>query len=261
MPTQRPSLGLAPALPGIVLVIVIAWALAAVLMLTGTLLNAREIKDDVTVINNQVSPIEKDLQSVALAAETVRISSDINAAAQPLSGQATQILQAANRINTTARSILTTAGSINQTARQINTTVTQIHGTVISIAGAVQAIGANVGSIFSRVQTIGGRVASIHALVGRQGATDASSIAGNVQRIQSTFVALEPVVVSIDRAGQTGGGQAINGRADRAIALAVGIKSDFDQILATVGEINKHANSIDCSKLINFGGPTQSCNQ
>lgn len=261
MPTQRPSLGLAPALPGIVLVVVIAWALAAVLMLTGTLLNAREIDDDVTVINSQVSPIEKDLQYVALAAETVRISADINTAAQPLSGQATQILAAANRINTTARSILTTAGSINQTAHQINNTVTQIHGTVISIAGAVQGIGADVGSIFGLVQSIGGHVASIHALVGRQNSTDPRSINNTVSRIQETFVTLEPIVVSIDRAGNTGGVAAINGRADRAIALAQGIKSDFDQILATVGEINKHANSIDCSKLINFGGPTQSCNR
>ena len=295
MPTQRPTLGLAPALPGIVLVIVIAWALAAVLMLTGTLINAREIKDDVDVINGQVSPIEKDLQSVALAAKTVDISSGINAAAKPLSAQATQILQAAQRIDATARSILNTAGTINQTAKTINNTVRQIEANVITINGRVQAIGGLVGSIFSRVQTIGGRVASIHNLVGRQGATDASSIAGNVQRILRTATDLDPVVQSIDQGGSTGGVAAINVRADRAIAGAAGIKSDFDQILANVGfgfingapdhgtpshaAIHGHANSIDCSRLLNdaivglpaipplipapvglVGGPTAYCN-
>jgi hypothetical protein len=279
VPTQRPTLGLAPALPGIVLVIVIAWALAAVLILTGTLINAREIKDDVTVINNQVSPIDKDLQSVALAAQTVDISSRINTAAQPLTGQAAQIISAARRIDTSARSILNTAGSINQTVHQINGTVVHIEGTVVSIHGAVEAIGGDVGSIFGLVEQIGARVANIHRLVGTQNATGDQSIHANVQRILQTFVDLDPVTMSIDS-----GVAAINGRADRAIGLAAGIKSDFDQILAQVGtdisqnSILGHANSIDCSRLLNtaivglpaippilpapvnlLGGPTQSC--
>ena len=296
MPTQRPTLGLAPALPGIVLVIVIAWALAAVLILTGTLVNAREIKDDVDVINGQVSPIEKDLRYVALAGQTVDISGRINAAAQPLTGQATQILQAARRIDATARSILNTAGTINQTVHTINNTVRQIEGTVIVINGRVQAIGGLVGSIFSRVQTIGGRVASIHNLVGRQGATDRFSIAGNVQRILTTATNLDPVVQDINAGGSTGGVRGINERADRAIAGAASIKSDFDQILANVGfgfingapdhgtpshaAIHGHANSINCAALLNqavvglpaipplipapvnlVGGPTDYCNR
>ncbi len=252
MPTQRASLGLAPALPGIVLVIVIAWALAAVLMLTGTLLNAREIKDDVTVINSQVSPIDQDLKSVALAAETVKISAAINVAAQPLTGQATQILQAARRIDASARTILTTAGQINQTARQINGTVTQINGTVVSINGKVAAIGGAVGSISGLVASIGGRVASIHNAVGSRG-TSSDSISGNViRRIQPDFASLAPVVDRIDTAAPAGGVKGINRRADLAISGASGIKSDFDKILAGVGEINKHANSINCAPLLFF---------
>ena len=296
MPTQRPSLGLAPALPGIVLVIVIAWALAAVLMLTGTLINAREINDTVGVINSQVSPIEKDLRYVALAARTVEISGRINAAAQPLSGQANQILGAANRINATARSILNTAGTINQTVRQINTTVRSIQGNVISISGAVAAIGGNVGSIFGRVQSIGGQVASIRRLVGPQNARD-QSINANVARISGTFNRLEPLVRGIYTQNVTGGVFAINVRGDRLISTVAPIKSDFVGILQQVGSgnpaaghgatIHGHANSIDCAPLLNSqqqplplnqifgilggafanpfaapaGGPTNYCNQ
>ena len=43
MRERKATLGLAPILPGLVLVVIIVWALAAVLMLTGTLVNAREI--------------------------------------------------------------------------------------------------------------------------------------------------------------------------------------------------------------------------
>ena len=268
MPTQRPTLGLAPALPGIVLVIVIAWALAAVLMLTGTLINAREIKDDVSVINSQVSPIEKDLRYVALAAKTVDLTVRINAAAQPLTGQANQILSAARRINTTARSILATAENINQTVRQINRTVISIQGNVISISGAVAAIGADVSSIFGRVQTIGARVASIHRLVGPPRATD-QSINANATRILGEFERIEPLTRSIYTQGPSGGVFAINLRADRGISGLAGIKSDFDQIFAQVGAgspaghvqngivtIHGHANSIDCAPLLNTQSPS-----
>ena len=46
MKPLRPGL-----LPVIMLVVVIAWALFAVLMLTGTLISAQQIEDRVTVIN------------------------------------------------------------------------------------------------------------------------------------------------------------------------------------------------------------------
>ncbi|HEV2769771.1 MAG TPA: hypothetical protein VGV40_06250, partial [Solirubrobacteraceae bacterium] len=58
------TLGMAPALPGIVLVVVIVWALAAVLMLTTTLINAREIDDTIPLITNQTSPIDKDTDDI-----------------------------------------------------------------------------------------------------------------------------------------------------------------------------------------------------
>ena len=78
-------------LAGIALVIVIAWALAAVMMLTGTLIAAQQIDDRVATILGEVSPIDDDLDSVKLAQETDRIAKDILTAAEPLSGQLDQV--------------------------------------------------------------------------------------------------------------------------------------------------------------------------
>lgn len=292
MRERRATLGLAPALPGLILVLVIFWALAAVLMLTGTLINAREIDDDVRVINKQVQPIDKELDSVKLAAKTAKISDRIRVAAQPLSSQATQIIRAATSIDKTARSILGTAGSINETARainanarSINATVTSINGNVVSINDQVSSINRNVASIGGLVGGIGGDVTSINARVGsifgRVGPTSGArggSINETVRNIRSSFVSLAASdggtnvgrVSSIER-GVTG----INRRADAANRAAPTIKSDFEGILDDVGfgitptgpdhgsggdvGIHGHANSIDCSSLINIFGPTQYC--
>jgi len=154
------TLGLATMLPGLMLVIVIFWALAAVLMLTGTLINAREIEDTVEVINGEVSStdgIDKDLDSVKELEQTRRTVASIRDAADPLTGQADQIIAAATAINRSARSILSTAGSINSTAKSINSTV-------LSINASVNSIGASVVQINQRVNSIGASVTSINSL-------------------------------------------------------------------------------------------------
>jgi len=260
MPTRRPSLGTAPLLPGILLVIIIFWALAAVLMLTGTLINAREIKDTVDVINSQVQPIDKDLDSVKLAGETVKISGGIDKAAKPLSRQATQVNSAAKAINTTAQKILVTAGSINRIVKQINGTataingqVTSINGTVVSINGTVNAIGGNVSSISGKVSSIGGSVGSINsrarrirAGVGPINASGGTTINGLVGSILRTFKPLNRTVENIesgssafDTVSRGGGDQDgvdnINRRAQTAIGSIGLIKADFDGILGNVG--------------------------
>src|SRR5918997_1791515 len=244
------TLGLAPALPGLLLVIVIFWALAAVLMLTGTLINAREIEDDVAVINNQVTPIDEDLDNIKLAAETNRIATRIREAATPLTGQLDDVISAAQSIDRRASSILATAGDINETAVAINANVTSIGGSVVSIHDTVQSIGANVDSIHGTVRSIFANVVNIFSTVGPAGATD-RSIRGNVRRILRTFVALRPEVNSIDR-----GVSAINRRADRAADVVRGLHSDLSRVDTQVGVnhrsgsgfgIHGHANSIDCA--------------
>lgn len=265
-------MGLATMLPGLVLVILIFWALAAVLMLTGTLINAREIEDTVDVINTQVSPIDEELNNVKVLEETTRSTTKILAAAEPLSGQADQIIGAAGRIDKNAKSILGTAGSINKTAKSIN-------GTVNSINGSVNSIGSSVVSINGTVNSIGGKVASINRLagsiltfVGPPNATDATSIQASVNRILGSLGNIDRDTKSIDP-----GVAAINLRASKGIVEVRGIDDDFDGILANVGfglagggpdhgtpgdaEIHGHANSIDCSPLVNIAGPTSYCNR
>ena len=264
------TLGLSTMLPGLVLVILIFWALAAVLMLTGTLINAREIDETVDVINQQVAAsdgIDEDLDNVKLAAETNRLTIRIRRRAAPLTGQANQIIRAASSIDRTADSILSTAGSINDTAGSINSTVrsiggnvSSINGTVVSIHGLVQGIGADVFAINRTARSIDQRVGPVNA-------TGGTSINASVRRILSDLTGVNTEVRQIDR-----GVAAINGRADRAIAGARGIKGDFVGILTQVGlgspaghrsgggaGIHGHANSIDCAALINLVGATQYC--
>ena len=263
------TLGLATMLPGLVLVIIIFWALAAVLMLTGTLINAREIDNTVDVINEQVSEtggVDKDLDNVKELVQTEKSVERIRDAADPLTGQADQVISAAGAINKNAKSILGTAGAINSTAKSINSTVRSINGSVNSIGASVVQINQRVNSIGANVFSINAKGKSILAAVGPPGATDSTSIKASVSRILRTFVTLEPVTRSIDngRAGAPlgiSGVAAINRRADLAINLAKGIHSDLDTVEGAVTKIDAHANSIDCAPLVNIAGPTQSCSR
>ena len=268
------TLGLSTMLPGLILVLVIFWALAAVLMLTGTLINAREIDETVDVINEQVAAsdgIDEDLDNVKLAAETNRIAAKIRRRAAPLTGQANQVITAAKSIDGKVDSILSTAGSINDTATSINSTVTSINSNVNSINSTVVSIHGLVEGIGADVFAINGLADSIFAKVGAADASSGSSIRASVGRILSDLTGVNTEVGQIDR-----GVAAINRRGDRAIAGARGIKGDFEGILTQVGlgsaaghqsggagkaGIHGHANSIDCAALINVVGATQYCNR
>ena len=271
--TEERKIGLGPGLAGFILVVVIAWALAAVLMLTGTLTNARQINQRVKVIDAWAPPVKQNLSSVALAARTGRISAQINQAAQPLSGELSQVLVNADAINKKvglilghAHSINGTVNSINSNARQINASVHGINGTVHSINSNVQSIGASVSSIGASVDSIHARVSTIQGAVGPIAATDSSingdigSINGDIGSINGDFGGILSNVISIrDRLSLA------SDKVAGIINLAGAIKSDFDKVLAGLGTalgtatIVGHANSIDCSRLINALGPTRGC--
>jgi len=291
---EERTIGLGSGLAGVVLVIVIAWALAAVLMLTGTLTNARQINRRVKLVNAQVGPIDNNLASVKLAGRTGRIAKKIDLAAEPLSGELNQVITTAGSINTKVGSILskaqsingvvtainTTAKAINANANAINATVHSINATVhsinanaLSINATAHSINSNVHSINSHVQAIGGSVASIggsvasirarvvaiQGVVGPARATD-RSINANANRIYGN---LGKILTTANAARH--GIMGINQRADVVIRLVRALKGDFDIILAGVGTalntptILGHANSIDCSRLLNFLGPTTGC--
>ena len=262
----RGERGLAPAL----LVIVIAWALAAVLMLTGTILSAQRIERDVGSIVGSTSSIDNDLDSIRLAKKTTRISEDILTAAEPLVGQLDQVVVSARSIDREARSILDNAEeingdvfaindvagsindevhSINATAGSINETVTSILGNARDIESTAGSINASAGSINASVQSIGGSVVGIN---GRLGGT-----------------LNEGRTIDVGVAG-------INVRASRAIRRVAPIRSDLIDVLDQVGRppgaaghdggttIHGHANSIDCevSRALRILPPnTNTCGQ
>lgn len=266
MRERRITLGLAPALPAIVLVVVIAWALAAVLLLTGTLVNAREIDDTIPLINDDLGPIDQELDHVERAVETARITDQIREAAAPLNDQAQEVLVEARSIDRRLGSILGRAGSINETAKaingrvgsigtkvgSINSKVVSINDTVDSIEGSVLAINSNVSSIGRRVSSIGGHVGSIGT---------------SVDSILVSFVGIDEETRSID----PGLDRASARRAQPGIELGALIKGDFGRVRTLVGEgsqaghstagpgsIHGHANSIDCAPLL---GGTPYCGQ
>lgn len=180
---------------GLTLVIVVAWALAAVFMLTQTTVAASQIDRRVETIVTEVSAIDEDTSALTVTESINEKAAGILAAAKPLDGQLDTIIGVVGSIDASAVSILDTA----------------------------EAIGGNVDSIRSTAGSINGTVDSIH---------------GN-------FVALAPVVDSIQQ-----GVVAINGRADKIIAIARGIRSDSGNVLARVNDIDKHAESIDCTSAL-----------
>jgi len=236
--------GLAPA----ILILVIVWALAAVLMLTGTLVAAGQIDDSVAIIKPEVSDIGTDTEAIALAAKTARISNEIRKAAVPLTGELDDTLTAARGINTTAKSILGKAGAINTTAVAINRNVKLIGTTVSSIGSNVSAIGGTVQAINRNARSINASARSINA--------NARSINASAKGIDSSGQSILIKVKSIDPAVS-----GINNRAVVIQGVAGDLGGDLAQVRKLVGQNNgdantilNHANSIDCSNLLNISG-------
>lgn len=221
-------------LAGKILVGVIAWALGAVLMLTSTLVAAQQIDERVAVITTEVSPIDKDLDSVVLAETTNSVAREILEAAKPLSAQAGQVIDATEGIMARADSINSTAGQINSSVDSISGHVRSINANALSINGSVRAINGTAKSINETVRSINGNVGSINGTV--------KGIEGNVRSILGVATEIRgPHEVQGFGTGVAG----INRRADAVIALVQGIKSDTGNILSLVRSIDESAKSID----------------
>lgn len=153
-------------LAGASLVIVIAWALAAVLMLTGTLVAAQQIDERVFEIRNLVTDIGEGTQHVALTQEINASAAGILDAAAPLTGQLDQVIESAGSIDGTVTSILGTAGEINSVAAgQINPNVLTIGGSGAGIGGSVEQIHASFSALLPVVNSINQGVADINGRV------------------------------------------------------------------------------------------------
>ncbi len=238
-------------LPQVILVITLAWALTAVLILTGTLINAREIDRRVVYINSQLAPINQNTGYIALAGKTNVIAGKILAAVPTLAPGLQKTSADVKSINTTVNQILATAKQINTKVVAIGATVNTIHGTVTGIGSTVSGIFSVVtNSITPKLATTGRDVTSIGNSV--------SSINGHVSSILASANAIKT------------GAEGINGRVDKIQGVVDAGGNQIGPNLAAVNKlvgksptdpttINGHANDIDCSKLINLGGATKAC--
>ena len=154
---------------GIALIIVIAWALSAVLILTRTLVAAQEINNKVTDITAHLAGSKQDTSYVSQLNKTEVTASTILQNAAPLTGQleivkntAAHIQQQVDgitppvqTINATVHVIHDQVGTILATAQSINNTLTAIRNTQSSvILTDVVKIKADTSSIITNVHTI-----------------------------------------------------------------------------------------------------------
>jgi methyl-accepting chemotaxis protein len=126
-----------PALPGIMLVIVIIWALVAVIFLTGILAAANRIESRVNVINGALTPTAHKLTVLPILDDVASNANQIRDAAANLSPTIGRIGASAASIDESLKSVDNTVPSINKSAKEINASVSKIHSNVTSIASTL----------------------------------------------------------------------------------------------------------------------------
>jgi uncharacterized protein YoxC len=120
-------------LPVIALIVVLVWVVFAVAMLTGTLLSARNIDNQVVEINKVYPQVHKNLGAVPLAFETARVAGEIDKAAKPVGPAFTKVVEDVNGIQASVESILAAGGEINASVKSINAGVHSIDSVVVPI--------------------------------------------------------------------------------------------------------------------------------
>ncbi|HYN98883.1 MAG TPA: hypothetical protein VEU28_04345 [Actinomycetota bacterium] len=146
---------------GIALIIVIAWALTAVVMLTRTLVSAQAIDHKVDSITNSLGEVHDETALVAELQKTEKTSAAILQAAKPLTGMLGHVDEVAKSIDVTTKSINPNAKAINATVVSINGHVPQILATARSIEGTLSTITGQATNIRNNVNAIKGDSAEI----------------------------------------------------------------------------------------------------
>lgn len=132
---------------GLALIIVIAWALTAVVMLTRTLVSAEQIDRKVGSITGSLSEVEGETNLVEELVKTEKTAAAILDAAKP-------IPITLRTVDETAKSISTTVASIGPNATSILSTVGSINGHVASILATARSIDGTLGTITGQAVTI-----------------------------------------------------------------------------------------------------------
>jgi uncharacterized protein YoxC len=210
------------ALPGIMLVIIILWALTAVIFLTGILAAANRIESRVGQINTSLTPINSKLNTVPILTKVSDTANQIRDAASNLSPTIGRIADSASSIDGSLKQVNDAVGPINKSAKQIN-------ASVLSINQAVGTIGPGLANVRGLTGTIN---ASVHSIDGELAGT-----LNNVYDIRGR-VAL------------------VTGQADDITRSARSIKGDFDSVSAAVGvagiprTVNGNAYGIETSPIL-----------
>jgi uncharacterized protein YoxC len=147
------------ALPGIMLVIVILWALTAVIFLTGILAAANRIESRVGTINSSLTPVNSKLNTVPVLTNVTETANQIRDAAANLSPTIGRIVDSASSIDSSLKQVNDAVGPINKSAKQINGSVLLINGSVHQIAPNLVTVLGNAKSINARVHSIDGELA------------------------------------------------------------------------------------------------------
>jgi len=173
------------------LVLVLSFALFAVIMLTNTTVKATQIDDRVKKIRGEVGQVDTELTNVPQLDQTAMVAGEIDVATKNLDRQAGEIVVAAQSIDRTVSSILSNATSINGTVGSINSTLGSIQGVVRSIDGGslgsrfgAAGINTRLADIRRSVGGIKGDTGSVLAQVGLgHGGPGGNSIHGHANSI------------------------------------------------------------------------------
>jgi methyl-accepting chemotaxis protein len=243
--TVRTGLQGSSRLPKVVLAIVGVWGALAGVMLIHTLLATKQLHRRVDAITHTVSNIDQQTAAISLMQQTGKTSSDLLAASQPLGASLSELNGVTAGLAGKVDSILAGSTTIQTNSEAIETTVVSARDTAADIDGSVKGIGRSLASILATL---------------RSTQTAAAQINASTKGINAAVAQLLPVVQDID-AGM--------GAANRGIGAAGvivdALRADIGNILATMPDIAKHANSIDChSLLINLlgvvsGSGSQAC--
>jgi hydroxyethylthiazole kinase-like sugar kinase family protein len=210
------------ALPGIMLVIVIFWALLAVIFLTGILASANRIENRVGIINSEVGPISNKLNTVPILTKVQDTANQIRDAAANLSPTIGRIAESASSIDSSLKQVNDSVGPINKSAKAIN-------GSVLEINKAVGTIAPNLVTVLSSARSINGYV---HSIDGRLAAT-----LDNVYDIRSRVVLV------------TGQADDINNSA-RVISQDTTFIKNIVGTAGFIGTVNGNAYGIETSPIL-----------
>ncbi|MGH3867144.1 MAG: hypothetical protein ACRDQ4_13570 [Pseudonocardiaceae bacterium] len=139
--------------------IVILWALTAVIFLTGILAAANRIESRVGTINSSLTPVNSKLNTVPVLTNVTETANQIRDAAANLSPTIGRIVDSASSIDSSLKQVNDAVGPINKSAKQINGSVLLINGSVRQIAPNLVTVLGNAKSINAHVHSIDGELA------------------------------------------------------------------------------------------------------